>query len=77
MHNQLGDGGAFRLFKVIDDFNREALGTEIHFSLPFERSIRRLDKLINGREAENFTLCTVPARCNHRVGEPKGTTDGI
>ena len=29
-----------RLFNVIDDFNREALGIEVDFSLPSERVIR-------------------------------------
>jgi len=27
MHDQLGDGRNFRLFNVIDDYNREALGS--------------------------------------------------
>ncbi len=37
MHDQLADGRSIRLFNVIDDFNREALGIEIDFSLPSER----------------------------------------
>jgi putative transposase len=37
MHDQLEDGRCFRLFNVIDDFNREALGIEIDFSLPAEQ----------------------------------------
>jgi putative transposase len=31
---------------VIDDFNREALGIEVDFSLPSERLIRTLDRII-------------------------------
>ena len=49
MHDQLGDERAFRLFNVIDDFNREALGIEIDFSLPSERIIRTLDQIIEWR----------------------------
>ena len=33
MHDQLSDGRSFRFFNVIDDYNREALGIEIDFSL--------------------------------------------
>lgn len=31
MHDQLNDGRTFRLFNVIDDCNREALGIEVDF----------------------------------------------
>ncbi len=34
MHDQSKDGRSIRLLNVIDDFNREALGIEIDFSLP-------------------------------------------
>ena len=34
MHNEPEDGGSTRLFKVIDDFNREALDFEVDLSLP-------------------------------------------
>ena len=37
---------AFRLSKVIDDFNRERLGIEGDLSLPSERVIRSLDRII-------------------------------
>ena len=39
MQDQLEDGRTFKLFNVIDDFNREALGIEVDFSLPSERVI--------------------------------------
>lgn len=44
-----GDGRSFRLFNVIDDFNREALGIGADFSLPSERVIRTLDQVIEWR----------------------------
>ncbi len=46
MHDQLNDGRTFRVFNVIDDFNREALGIEVDFSLPSERMIRSLNHII-------------------------------
>jgi len=49
MHDQLEDGRGFRLLNVIDDFNREALGMEIDFSLPSERVIRALKQIIAWR----------------------------
>ena len=49
MHDQLGDGRCIRLLNVIDDFNREALGIEIDFSLPAERVIRALEQIIEWR----------------------------
>ena len=49
MHDQMEDGRCFRLLNVIDDFNREALGIEIDFSLPAERVIRTLSQIIEWR----------------------------
>ena len=40
MHDQLSDGRSFRLFNVLDDFNREGLGIEVDLSLPSSRVIR-------------------------------------
>ena len=34
MADRLGDGRAFRLLNVLDDFNREGLGIEVDFSIP-------------------------------------------
>ena len=49
MHDRLEDGRNLRLFNVIDDFNREALGIEVDFSLPSERVIRSLKQIIQWR----------------------------
>lgn len=46
MHDQIADGRSIRVFNVIDDFNREALGIEVDFSLPSERVIRTLKQII-------------------------------
>ena len=49
MHDQLADGRSFRLFNLIDDFNREALAMDIDLSLPAERVVRALDQVIEWR----------------------------
>ncbi|WP_435637858.1 IS3 family transposase [Carnimonas bestiolae] len=49
MHDQLKDGRSIRLFNVIDDYNREALGIEVDFSLPSARVIRSLEQIIEWR----------------------------
>ena len=51
MHDSLTDGRAYRLFNVIDDFNREGLGIEVDLSLPAERVIRALEQIIEWRGA--------------------------
>lgn len=57
MHDSLEDGRTFRLFNVIDDFNREGLGIEADFSLPAERVIRVLDQLIEWRGKPQALRC--------------------
>ncbi len=49
MHDQLDNGRSFRLFNVIDDFNREGLAIEVDFSLPSERVVRTLNQIIEWR----------------------------
>lgn len=49
MHDQLADGRSFRVFNVIDDYNRQALGFEADLSLPSARVIRALEQLIQWR----------------------------
>jgi len=57
MHDQLCDGRSFRLFNVLDDFNREGLGIEVDFSLPSERVIRSLDQIIQWRGKPAMIRC--------------------
>ena len=47
MHDQLADGRSIGLLNVIDNDNREGLGIEVDFSLPSERVIRFLDRIID------------------------------
>jgi putative transposase len=49
MADRLADGRQFRLLNVLDDFNREGLGIEVDFSLPAERVIRSLNRIIEWR----------------------------
>ena len=49
MADRLDDGRAFRLLNVLDDFNREGLGIEVDFSLPAERVVRSLNRIIEWR----------------------------
>jgi len=57
MHDQLEDGRTFRLFNVVDDFNREAIGMEVDFSLPSERVIRELKQIISWRGKPAVIRC--------------------
>jgi len=57
MHDQLADGRSFRLFNVIDDYNREGLGIEVDLSLPSLRVIRALDQIIEWRGKPSMIRC--------------------
>ncbi|RMF48255.1 MAG: IS3 family transposase [Anaerolineae bacterium] len=57
MHHKLENGRKFRLFNVIDDFNREGLGIEVDFSLPSERVIRALEQIIEWRGKPEQIRC--------------------
>jgi putative transposase len=57
MRDQLADGRSIRLFNVIDDHNREGLGIDVDFSLPSERVIRSLDRIIEWRGAPQVIRC--------------------
>ena len=57
MHDQLADGRSFRLFNVIDDFNRQGLGIEADLSLPAARVIRALEQIIEWRGKPSMIRC--------------------
>ncbi len=57
MHDSLDDGRPFRLFNVIDDFNREGLCIEVDFSLPAERVKRALEQIIEWRGRPQEIRC--------------------
>jgi putative transposase len=57
MHDQLGDGRSFRLFNVLDDYNREGLEIEADFSLPSVRVIRSLEQIIEWRGKPKVLRC--------------------
>lgn len=57
MHDQLEDGRSIRLLNVIDDFNREALGIEVDFSLPAQRVIRVLEQIMQWRGKPQVIRC--------------------
>jgi len=46
MYDQLLDGRSVRFLNVIDDFNREALASEVDFSLSASRMVMSLEQLI-------------------------------
>ncbi len=49
MADQLADGRPIRTLNVSDDFNREGLCIEVDFSLPAERVVRSLNRIIEWR----------------------------
>jgi putative transposase len=69
MHCRAMDGRAFRLLNVLDDFNREGLGIEVDFSLPAERVIRSLNRIIEWRGKPE--TIRVPSR-DHAAHNPAG-----
>jgi putative transposase len=57
MHDTLADGRSYRLFNVIDDFNREGLCIDADFSLPALRVIRALEQVIEWRGKPEMIRC--------------------
>jgi len=51
MHDTLMNGRKFRVFNIIDDFNREALRVDPYFSISSKLVIKILDRLVLERGA--------------------------
>jgi putative transposase len=54
MSDSLSNGRTFRTLNVIDDFNREALAIEVDTSLPAERVVEVLERLLFERAAPKY-----------------------
>mgnify|MGYP006406080495 CR=1 FL=1 len=76
MHDQLSDGRSYRLFNVLDDFNREGLGIEVDFSLPAERVMRSLDQIIEWRGKPSSIRCDNEPRVHQRQAVSVGAASG-
>ncbi len=57
MSDNLASGRQLRTFNVIDDYNREALGIEVDYSLPSARVIRALEQIIEWRGKPRAIRC--------------------
>lgn len=55
--DSLADGRSIRTFNVIDDYNREGLSIEVDFSLPADRVIRALERVIEWRGKPESLRC--------------------
>lgn len=68
MSDSLVDGRRYRLFNVIDDFNRESLAIEVDTSLPSLRVIRVLQRLIEQRgKPANIRCDNGPEFISHKL----------
>ena len=70
MSDSLVDGRKFRLFNVIEDFNRESLAIEVDTSLPSLRVIRVLEQLIAERgKPANIRCDNGPEFISHKLDQ--------
>ena len=70
MSDSLTDGRKIRLLNIIDDFNRESLAIEVDTSLPSQRLIRVLEKLIEERGCPSNIRCdNGPEFISHKLEE--------
>lgn len=57
MSDSLNTGKTIRTFNVVDDYNRECLGIEVDHSLPAQRVIQSLERLIEWRGKPKALRC--------------------
>jgi putative transposase len=57
MSDVLRDGRRFRTLNVLDDYNRQALGIDIDFSLPAKRVVRLLEQAIETHGKPSCLRC--------------------
>ena len=57
MHDQLINGRNYRLFNVLDDFNRKVLLIEVDLSLSAQRVMRALNQIIEWRGKPKQIRC--------------------
>ncbi len=57
LSDALRDGRRFRTLNVLDDYNREALGVDVDYSLPAKRVIRFLEQLIESYGKPSCLRC--------------------
>ena len=70
MSDSLSDGRSIRTFNVLDDYNREALGIEVDFSLLSARVFRSLDQIIEWRgQPDAIRSDNGPEYIGHKLAE--------
>jgi putative transposase len=70
MSDSLSNGRTFRTLNVIDDFNREALWIEVDTSLPAERVVQVLERLLLWRRApQQIRMDNGPELISHRLND--------
>ena len=67
MSDSLKDGRSVRTFNVIDDFNRECLTIDVDFSLPTQRVIRSLERIIEWRGKPSALVVTMGQNISVRI----------
>jgi len=76
MSDSLNTGKKIRIFNVIDNYNREYLGIDVDNSLPAQRVIQSLDRMIEWHGKTKAIRCDNSSRiyisCTQRMGTSNG-----